>query len=384
MKQKPKSRVKSETIRMSRLKGILMILGVALIVFTAVFIGAKSVGNVSVSGVTDGFRQLFTSQKGEYPYHLESINAKQIHPIGDDVLVLYNDSSFVLTDTARATAKLQFDFAEARAVTCNGRVLIYDTVKNAVLLASKTEKITSLQLENDLLTAALAPNGWFAAVTQGGEKTAEVTVYSPEGKKKFSWSGGEDRIIGVSFSPNGKRIAVAAVGSKNAVINSRLLVFNLKKGTKAAEIPYDNTMLLRIQFNKNGGLTAVGDNRYDVYDSRFNAKETLSFTENVLISVAFDDDGNGVVCLAENGGSKTSVNAISSNGTKRFQQVLDGAVQAASVSGNTTALLIGRTVTVLDKAGAVKNTFTAGAVPEAMIIAGADIYTIEEDTVAKY
>lgn len=177
---------------------------------------------------------------------------------------------------------------------------------------------------------------------------------------------------------------MAAVGSKNAVINSRLLVFNLKKGTKAAEIPYDNTMLLRIQFNKNGGLTAVGDNRYDVYDSKFNAKETLSFTENVLISVAFDDDGNGVVCLAENGGSKTSVNAISSNGTKRFQQVLDGAVQAASVSGNTTALLIGRTVTVLDKAGAVKNTFTAGAVPEAMIIAGADIYTIEEDTVAKY
>lgn len=377
-------RVKLKKIKWNRLKGILMIAGVALIVFTAVFIGASTTDNVAVSGVTDGFRQLFASQKGEFPYRLESVNAKQIRPIGDDVLVLYNDSAFVLTDSARTTGKIQYDFAEARAYTCNGRALVYDTVKNAVLLMSKTEKISSLQLDKDLVTASLAQNGCFAVVTQGGESTSELTVYSPEGTKKFGWTCANERIIDVSFSHDGKRVAVAAVGSKNAVIYSRLLVFNLKKGTTVSELSYDDTMLLRIQFNAKGGLTAVGDNRYDIYNKKFAVKESLSFTENALIAVAFDDEGNGAICLAENGGSKTTIHAVSSKGTKRFQQTVDGAVQAVSVSSSRIVIAVGRSITAFDKSGVIKNTFTAQTVPDEMIVAGSEVFTVEEDSVIKY
>lgn len=371
--------------KLRQLKYVLSVVGVVVVVFLAVFISARTVGNVSVSNITDGFRQLFSSSStGGYPYKLESLNAKEIGHIGNDVFVLYNDSALVLTDSARIIGNVQLSSSSTRVKTCNGRALIYDTVKNTVVLMSKTEKLAETQAKGRILTAALGKNGSFAVAVNGEASRSELAVYNSRQKNVFDWECAGERIIDMSFSADCKKLAVLAVGAENAVVYSRLVVFDIGKTEPVADLTYSDAMMLRVCFTSSGRLIAVGDNEFTVYNRDYERIDGLEYSENSLCGVSFDERGNAVICISEYGGAQTELIRYSSSGEKTFQTTFKSELSQVYADGSRTAVLSGKEVTVLNSAGETVKSVELEELPDSIVFAGGSIYSLEQESIVKY
>ena len=369
-----------------RLKHILFTVIIVALVLSAVYIAAKTVGNVAVSNVTDSFRKVFmSSSNGGWPLTVESLSIKEIKPVDGEILVLYNDEAQFLTQGARTMGSVQFNASDSRTVIRNGRTLAYDIAKGTVVLLSKTEKLSEITVADKILTACLSSDGKFAVATEGrSDIQSKITVYSSSGNALFEWKCADERILDACLSINGKRLAVIASGVRNAVVYSRLVVFDTGKTEPLSETKFDDTMLLRVCITKTGRTITVGDNQFVIYNKKMERTDGLEYSENQLNNVSFDEDGNAVISMREFGGAQTRIFRYSASGVKTAETTITGEADYVRCEGTVTVAVCGKTATKLNKKGQVTQTKTFESVPDEVIYTSGSFFSLEENILKKY
>lgn len=370
---------------MRKLISVFSVTAIVLIVFVAVFLSARSAGNVTFSNITDGFRQVFFSEHTSgYPYANKDLTFREIKSIGNSVLLLNTDSAYVMTPSAKITARIALDSADTKAKTCNGRALIYENSKNSVILTGKTEKLTQISLQNEILTAVIGKSGVFAVAVKDEEVCSRVIVYDRNSKEIFGWKFANERVSDMSFSSNGKRLAVTVCSAKNAVVYSRVIVFDVTGNELLEDIRFDNCMMLRVCYTSRGRLVAVGDSQYIIFNKDYQRVDGLEYSENTLSSVSFDDNGNTVLAFAHSGTSQLSVIRHNASGKKTFSVVLEGSGAKLFADGSKTAVVCGEKATVLNSSGETVEEITFDSVPDSIAYSSGDIFTLETGAVKKY
>lgn len=369
-----------------RLKHALLITLAVVLVLAATYIAAKTVGNVAVSNITDSFRKVFmSSSNGGWPLTVESLSIKEIKPVDGEILVLYNDEAQFLTQGARTMGSVQFNAADSRTVIRNGRTLAYDIAKGTVVLLSKTEKLSEITIPEKILTACLSADGSFAVATEGDSNIqSKITVYSSSGNALFEWKCADERILDACLSMNGKKLAVLASGVKNAVVYSRLVIFDTSRTEPVSEIKYDDTMMLRVCITKMGRTIVVGDNQFVIYNKKLERTDGLEYSENQLNNVSFDEDGNAVIAMREFGGAQTRVFRYSASGVKTAETTITGEADYVRCEGTVTVAVCGKTATKLNKKGQVTQTKTLESVPDKVIYTSGSFFSLEENILKKY
>ena len=372
--------------QIKKLRHALLIAAAVVLVLSVVYIAARTVGNVAVSNITDSFRKAFmSSSNGGWPLTVESLGIKEIKPVDGEILVLYNDEAQFLTQGARTMGSIQLNASDSRTVVRNGRTLAYDIAKGNVVLLSKTEKLTETTVTEKILTACLAQNGTFAVATEGGtDVQSKITVYSSSGNALFEWKCAEERILDACLSGSGRRLAVIASGVKNAVVYSRLVIFDTDSTEPVSEIKYDDSMLLRVCITKMGRIIAVGDNKFDIYNKKFQRVDGLEYSENQMNFVSFDEDGNAVIAMREFGGAQTRIFRYSASGVKTAETTITGEADYVRCEGTITVAVCGKTATKLNKKGQVTQTKTFESVPDKVIYTSGSFFSLEENILKKY
>ncbi len=359
---------------------------VVLAVAAALFLSARLMGNVAVSNITDGIRQVktvFTKSEG-YPHSLEAFNLLKVAPIGGGPLVVYGDSSLVLNSSGDEVFSMQLEAAESKAVTKNGRALIFSSLSNEVILQSKTEKLGSVAEESTVVTAALADNGSFATSHASAEHQSVLNVYNSRFKKVFQWNCSNERIADISISGNGKNIAVIAIGAENAEIYTRLIIFNVGSSEPKADIKYSGTMLLRVIYTASNKIIAAGDNRAVVLNKKGELLEELVYSDNSIIAVCADDSGNTVICYEEFGGSKTGIVRYARSGKKTCSFVVDGIPDCVAAQNSRIALSFGDEITVYSSSGKESKKIEADNAVSQLFFCSGTLYTVEGGAIRKY
>lgn len=370
---------------MRKLISVSSVTAIVLVVFVAVFLSARSVGNVTFSNITDGFRQVFFSEHTSgYPYTNKDLTFREIKAIGNSVLLLNTDSAYVMTPSAKITARIALDSADTKVKTCNGRAIIYENSKNSVILTGKTEKLTQISLQEEILTAVLGKSGAFAVAVKDEEACSKVMVYDRTADDVFGWRFANERISDMALSSDGKRLAVTVCSAKNAVVYSRLVVFDVAKKEKIEDLKFDGCMLLRVCYTSRGRLVAVGDSQYIIYNKKFQRVDGLEYSENTLASVSFDDNGNTVLAFTQSGSSQLSVIRHNASGKKTFSVVLDGSDAKLYADGSKTAVICGKKVSVLNSSGETVDEITLESLPDSAAYSSGDIFTVETGAVKKY
>lgn len=373
-------------ITLKKVFRIIRIPVVILAVVAALFLSARLLGNVAVSNITDNIREVKTIfSRGEgYPYNLETFNYRKSFAIGNRPLVLYEDSSKVLSSSAGELFDMQLEYADSKVISRNSRALIYSNSANKITLQSKTEKLGDFTEEGTVVAAALAKNGSFATSYSNEDYQSILSVYNSRFKKIFQWNCSQERIADISLSGNGKNVAVAAVGTENAEIYTRILVFNIGSAEPKADIRYDGTLFLRVAYTSSNKIIAVGDNRTVVLNKKGEAVDELIYSEDSLCTVCIDDDGNTVVSFKEFGGSKTGIVRFSSSGRKTCTFSVDGIPDCIVADGGRIAVATGTEITVYSSGGKqTKQIQTENPVSEMFICSGT-VYSVEGSTVVKH
>lgn len=359
---------------------------VVLAVVAALFLSARLLGNVAVSNITDGIREIKTVfSRGEgYPYNLDTFNYKKTFAIGNRPLVLYEDSAKVLSSSAGELFDMKLEYADSKVISRNSRALIYSNSANKITLMSKTEKLGDFTEDGTVVAAALAKNGSFATSYAHEDYQSVLSVYNSRFKKIFQWNCSQERIADISLSGNGKKAAVVAVGAENAEIYTRLLVFGVRSAEPEIDLRFDGTLFLRVAYTSSNKIIAVGDNRTVVLNRKGETVDELVYPEDSLCAICIDDNGNTVVSFKEFGGSKTGIVRFSSGGRKSCTFSVDGIPDYIAADGGRIAVSTGTEITVYSSGGKqTKDIQTENPVSEVFICSGT-VYSVEGSTVVRY
>lgn len=359
---------------------------VIAVVIVALFLSARLIGNVAMSNITDSLRQvktLFSKGQG-FPYSLENANAIKIDAIGNRMLIIGEDESIVLDGKAGELFGYQLGNAESRVISFNGRALVYSNGSNKVILQSKTEQLGSVDEQGAVITAALAKNGWFATSYSAESSQSVLTVYNSRFEKEFIWNCANERIAAIALSPDGRKVAVSAIGVENAEIYSRLLIFSTKETAALYDSKVSGTLLLKMFFPSDTALIAVGDNKTLVLGENGEKLDELVYSENSVSLVEADEKGNVAVCCSEFGGSKSLVTVFKKDGSRACSLSVQGELSGMDIGSDKVAVALGNEIVVYNLKGEEKKRIQTFAAAEQVMICSGDFFTVENGNICKY
>lgn len=370
-------------------KKILSVLKIPIIILAvaaALLLSARLVGKVAMSNVTDAFRQIKTvfSKGAGFPYSIEDLEIERIEAVGNRILVLTQDNSLVLDRKAGELYKTQLFAEDTKVITHNGRALLYSNNSEKVVLQSKTEELGSVEAEGSVVTAALAKNGWFATSHPSGETLSVLTVYNNRFEKEFVWNCANERIAAIALTPNGKGVAVSAVGVENAEVYSRILLFNTKEAKPVYDSKISGTLILEMFYPSDEAVIAVGDNKTLVLDEKGKTKEEYSYTETGLLFAQADENGNVAVCFSDSGGFESQIHAFKKDGSELCTLTVEGKPDALDIGSGRVAYVFNGELIAFNFKGKEKERFKVSGDVEKVMICSGDFFTVEGEQICKY
>lgn len=345
-------------------KKILKLVRIPVVIIAVVFaliLSANLLGNVAMSNVTDGIREIkYLFVKGEgYPYTLDEFGLHEVVGIAGKPMIVTDDSTQILTSSAAKSFSMQLNSSDSKVAVKNGRALIYSTTSSTVTLQSRTEKLGTIEEEGTIITAALAKNGAVATAHTDDDHQSIVKVYNNHFDYIFGWECSQERISSMALSKNGKHIIIAAVGAENAEIYTRLILFNVNSQETVADLKYKGTLFLKTVYTDSGKIIAVGDNKTILLDKDGVTADELVYAEDSIVSVCSDSAGNTVICYEEFGGSEVSMVRYSKKGKKTFEITVDSELDCVANYGSKTAVAHGNEITVYNSEGEIAESITA-------------------------
>lgn len=378
-----KKRLKINALKILKLLRVPIVI---VVVLAAIFLSARLLGNVATSNITDAIRAIPTlfSPAGKFPYSTDSLSFRRADLIGNDILMIGTDYSKVISSSPRERFNYQLESADSKAVSENGRALVFSNSSSSVILQSKTEKLGSITAEGAIKTADLADNGWFAISFSTESAQSAVEVYNNRFGKEFRWNCSKEFVSALGLSDNGKTIALGAIGSENAAMYSRLIIFNVKTGKSIFETRYDGTVILKIIYTASDKIIVIGDNKTVIYNKKGESENELDYSENSLIATDSDDKGNTVICYREFGGARSEIVRFSANGKKTCELIPELVPECISCKGSRFAISSGTDIILYSSKGEHIKDSEAKNDVHRLLLTENNIFTVEGDSICKY
>ncbi len=371
----------------ARTKRLYLILAAMLLVlFGLLFVLARVTGNASYLKVQDGFRAFFSGfSSGEgYPYTFEEENAEQIHSFRNGLIYLTGDSTHVMNADAKQSFVKKLSFTDPHMAVYNGHAVVYDRVSGNWFLQNGSSVITEQSMGSSIFTAAVGKKRTVAVVTGTEDAFSVLHVYNHNGKELFQYTCVKERIASVSLSPDGKHVALLALGATDAQMYARLLIFALDAQEPVYTEEFLNTTLIKIQFTESGNLLLLGDTLFRSYSKAFQPIAKQEFKLGSLRKYAVDDSGRCAFVLrlvADE--QKDSLFVYSKDGVKEQEKSFT-AITSIAVSHSYTAVMEGSKLIVLNTAGIVLKEFEEEQPSAELFLSGKSLYAYASKTVTKH
>ncbi len=317
------------------------ILLIAVVVISLLFIAANAFGNVTFSNVIDSVKDGFTNiEPGEgYPLEVGSGTVKDLTMIGDTLVAVRNDDISVLNNTAKKTSMYLHSYSKPMTSVANGRMLVCDRVTGRYMIVNRTESLFTSELASETYACTMAKNGSYAFSLETEGASSIVSVFSSDFTKLFDFKCVDEYIIGLSFSPNGKNIALIGIGSKDAYLYSKLYVINVKDQTVTSTVDFYGESLNSVFYSDNKTIIVVSENSYTVVTDGKN-KERVNFGYNTISRFSSDSNGNFAVVLSKYGSIDSGTIALlDSKGKELFSLDIDCKIESLDYDGKTVCIV---------------------------------------------
>ncbi len=367
------------------LKKLRIPIAVLLVIILILLIYA-SVGETRRSNIADSFRAIPSSfgDSPGYPYSEDDLSLKKMLLIGDKPLVVTSTGVQVLSPDADELFNLHLEWGDTKAVSANGRALIFSNSSDKSFLISRTKELARFDADGVTYTGTVSKNGSVAVASRLDNVQSFVQVFNTRQKFMFAWECSKDYVSSLALSSNGKKIVVSAVGVENAEIYSRVILFKSGKDAPTFEKKYRGTCILKTVYTSGGKIIAVGDNKTIILNSKGKEIETIEYADDALFSVNNDLSGDTLVAYKEFGGSKIKVLIIPSFGKKNKGFELDYMPSCIEISKNKVYASIGNEVKAYAANGNIKKQYNCSSNVSSVHISSVGIYTVENGSICKY
>ena len=260
---------------------------------------------------------------------------------------------------------VQSGYARPALAAGKSRFVLYNRSGNELRVESRTQNLYTKTLDSSIYLCAVADAGQVAVATDDTDSVAKLTVYSSAMEQVLSWNltSAEGTPLRMAFSPDSRRIAVAAVTANGGQLTTNLYVLALAQGDPV-QLGTATSVPQWLGWLSGDSVLALYEDRAVLYGANGGEKASYDFGGSTLVDV---DTENGGVALLLSGGQTCT--AVLLDG--ELQVGYSGSVPAANhivlAQNDGFYLLTDSTVERFDHAGQFQWSQTLPARPQALI-----------------
>lgn len=302
----------------------------------------------------------------------------QLEPLSGCFVELGEDACVVYSNTGSRLNFIQSGYARPALAAGRTRFVLYNRSGNELRVESRTQNLYTKTLDSSIYLCAVADAGQVAVATDDTDSVAKLTVYSSAMEQVLSWNltSAEGTPLRMAFSPDSRRIAVAAVTANGGQLTTNLYVLALAQGDPV-QLGTATSVPQWLGWLSGDSVLALYEDRAVLYGANGGEKASYDFGGSTLVDV--DTENGGVALLLSGGQTCTAVLLDNSLGVQ-----YSGNVPAASHilrAADGFYLLTDSTVECFNKAGEFQWTQPMDAKPQAGVLNGRQLLVFSGNTV---
>ena len=221
----------------------------------------------------------------------------QVESLTGSFVELGKEGCVVYSRSGKKLNSIQSGYARPALAAGKNRFVLYNRSGNELRVESRTQNLYTKQLENSIFLCAMADNGNLAVVTEDVSAMAELLIYNSNMEQVLSWSmsSNDGTPLRMAFSPDGRKLAAAAVTGGGQMMTNLYLV-NLASGDPVS-LANQSGVPQWLGWTSASTILAVYDSRAVLYNAGGGERAAYEFAGNTLKDISVDAAGNVALLL---------------------------------------------------------------------------------------
>lgn len=222
----------------------------------------------------------------------------QVESLTGSFVELGKEGCVVYSRSGKKLNSIQSGYARPALAAGKNRFVLYNRSGNELRVESRTQNLYTKQLENSIFLCAMADNGNLAVVTEDVSAMAELLIYNSNMEQVLSWSmsSNDGTPLRMVFSPDGRKLAAAAVTAGGGQMMTNLYLVNLASGDPVS-LANQSGVPQWLGWTSASTILAVYDSRAVLYNAGGGERAAYEFAGNTLKDISVDGAGNVALLL---------------------------------------------------------------------------------------
>ena len=241
-----------------------------------------------------------------WPQQTGIMDPEAAYPLSGSFVEMGGDSCVVYSLKGAKLNSIQSGYARPAIAVGKNRFVLYNRSGTELRVESRTQNLYTRTMENAIYLCAVANAGQVAVATDDPNSAAKLTVYNAAMEQTLSWNltSAQGTPIRMAFSPDSRRIAVAAVTATGGQLTTNLYTLALSQGDPV-QLAAENSVPQWLGWLSGDTVLAIYQNRAVLYNAGGGEKASYDFGGSTLVSVS--SVKSGVALLLSGGQTCTAV-----------------------------------------------------------------------------
>ena len=241
-----------------------------------------------------------------WPQQTGIMDPEAAYPLSGSFVEMGGDSCVVYSLKGAKLNSIQSGYARPAIAVGKNRFVLYNRSGTELRVESRTQNLYTRTMENAIYLCAVANAGQVAVATDDPNSAAKLTVYNAAMEQALSWNltSAQGTPIRMAFSPDSRRIAVAAVTATGGQLTTNLYTLALSQGDPV-QLAAENSVPQWLGWLSDDTVLVIYQNRAVLYNAGGGEKASYDFGGSTLVSVS--SVRSGVALLLSGGQTCTAV-----------------------------------------------------------------------------
>jgi len=289
--EQARQRARNKRIRRT---AVLLVLLTGIVLFTTGLVGSSV---AMAKDFIDTARIALLPGAG-WPQQTGVSEVTQVESLTGSFVELGKEGCVVYSRSGKKLNSIQSGYARPALAAGKNRFVLYNRSGNELRVESRTQNLYTKQLENSIFLCAMADNGNLAVVTEDVSAMAELLIYNSNMEQVLSWSmsSNDGTPLRMAFSPDGRKLAAAAVTAGGGQMMTNLYLVNLASGDPVS-LANQSGVPQWLGWTSASTILAVYDSRAVLYNAGGGERAAYEFAGNTLKDISVDAAGNVALLL---------------------------------------------------------------------------------------